>query len=118
MSRRPSRPHRLRRSEQRSTPSTLNVSRRPNLHRDLGGNSEMLLESLRDQVVEAGLEALRRGIVYGTAGNFSIRDPTSGLIAISPSGIPYPQTTAADVVIVDLDANVVEGDRRPSSETP
>ncbi len=78
----------------------------------------MLLQGLREQVVAAGLEALRRGIVYGTAGNFSIRDPESGLIAISPSGMPYPTVTPEGVVIVDLDASVVEGHRKPSSETP
>lgn len=78
----------------------------------------MLLEGLREQVVQVGLDALATGIVHGTAGNMSIRDPESGLIAISPSGIPYPQVTAADVVIVTEDAEVVDGRRRPSSETP
>ena len=77
-----------------------------------------MLEELRERVIEAGMEALRRGIVHGTAGNFSVRDRGSGLIAISPSGIPYPETTPADVVVVDDDANVVDGHRRPSSETP
>jgi L-ribulose-5-phosphate 4-epimerase len=83
-----------------------------------GRMNGVLLAELRAQVVEAGLEALRRGIVHGTAGNFSIRDRESGLIAISPSGIPYPKTTPADVVVVDDDANVVDGHRKPSSETP
>jgi L-ribulose-5-phosphate 4-epimerase len=78
----------------------------------------VLLQRIREEIVAAGLEALRRGIVHGTAGNFSIRDRESGLIAISPSGMPYPTVTAADVVIVDEDANVVDGSRKPSSETP
>ncbi len=78
----------------------------------------MLLEAQRRRIVETGMEALRRGIVHGTAGNFSERDRATGLIAISPSGIPYPETTIEDVVIVDLDGNIVEGRRRPSSETP
>jgi L-ribulose-5-phosphate 4-epimerase len=78
----------------------------------------VLLAELREQVVQAGLEALRRGIVHGTAGNFSVRDREIGLIAISPSGIPYPQTTSADVVVVDDDAKVIDGIRKPSSETP
>lgn len=78
----------------------------------------MLLAGIREEIVAAGLEALRRGIVHGTAGNFSIRDRESGLIAISPSGMPYPTITPADVVIVDVDANVVDGHRKPSSETP
>ncbi|MBX6722449.1 MAG: class II aldolase/adducin family protein [Dactylosporangium sp.] len=80
--------------------------------------SDVLLGELREAVVQVGLEALRRGIVHGTAGNFSIRDRESGLIAISPSGMPYPTITPADVVIVDEDGTVVDGCRRPSSETP
>ena len=77
-----------------------------------------MLQDLREQIVSAGMEALRRGIVHGTAGNFSLRDHASGLIAISPSGMPYPTVTSDDIVIVDPDANVVEGNRKPSSETP
>lgn len=78
----------------------------------------MLLESLREQVVQVGLEALSRGIVHGTAGNMSLRDEESGLIAISPSGIPYPNVTPADVVIVNDLGEVIDGRRKPSSETP
>lgn len=78
----------------------------------------MLLPQLREHVIEAGLEAHRRGIVHGTAGNFSIRDAESGLIAISPSGMPYGQMTPADVCIVTADGSVRDACRRPSSETP
>ncbi|MGH2615004.1 MAG: class II aldolase/adducin family protein [Thermomicrobiales bacterium] len=78
----------------------------------------MLLEGLRQQVVQVGMEALARGVVHGTAGNMSIRDPETGLIAISPSGMPYPSVTAADGVIVDDRGEVVDGSRKPSSETP
>jgi L-fuculose-phosphate aldolase len=75
----------------------------------------VLLEGLREQVVQVGLDALAAGIVHGTAGNMSIRDPETGLIAISPSGIPYPQVTVRDVVIVTEDAEIVDGHRRPST---
>ncbi len=78
----------------------------------------MLLAELREQVVHVGLEALARGVVHGTAGNMSLRDPETNLVVISPSGIPYPEVTAADVVVVDLDGRVVDGARKPSSETP
>ena len=78
----------------------------------------MLLAEQREQVVRVGLEALERGVVHGTAGNMSIRDPETGLIAISPSGMPYPTVTAADVVVVDERGEVVDGVRKPSSETP
>jgi L-fuculose-phosphate aldolase len=76
------------------------------------------LADLREQVAQVGMEALARGIVHGTAGNMSIRDPESGLIAISPSGIPYPDVTPADVVIVNDAGDIVDGRRKPSSETP
>lgn len=78
----------------------------------------MLLQSLREEVVQVGMEALARGVVHGTAGNMSLRDAETGLIAISPSGIPYPDVSPADVVIVDSEGNVVDGHRKPSSETP
>ena len=78
----------------------------------------VLLANFREQVIEAGLEAHRRGIVYGTAGNFSIRDRETGLIAISPSGMPYGSMTPADVCIVNEDAAIEDACRRPSSETP
>ncbi len=78
----------------------------------------MLLPELREEVVQVGLDALARGVVHGTAGNMSVRDAETGLIAISPSGIPYLEVTAADVVIVDEQGEVVEGTRKPSSETP
>src|SRR4026208_1486952 len=78
----------------------------------------MLLERLREQVVKVGLEALARGVVHGTAGNMSIRDLETGLIAISPSGVPYPAVTPAAVVLVEGDGRVVDGVRKPSSETP
>lgn len=78
----------------------------------------LLLEDLRRQVVNVGLEALERGVVHGTAGNMSVRDPASGLIAISPSGMPYPTVSPADVVIVDDQGEKIDGKRKPSSETP
>ncbi len=78
----------------------------------------MLLAKLRLHVVEVGLAALEMGIVHGTAGNMSERDPETGLIAISPSGMLYATVTPADVVIVDENALVHDGKRKPSSETP
>lgn len=80
--------------------------------------SGLLLAGLREQVVQVGMEALARGVIHGTAGNMSLRDPESGLIAISPSGIPYPAVTPADIVIVNDLGEVVDGRRKPSSETP
>jgi ribulose-5-phosphate 4-epimerase/fuculose-1-phosphate aldolase len=55
----------------------------------------VLLEQLREQVVAVGMAALERGVVHGTAGNMSVRDPETGLIAISPSGMPYATVSTA-----------------------
>ena len=57
-----------------------------------------------------GLEALARGVVHGTAGNMSIRDPETGLIAISPSGIPYPDVTPP----TSSSSTTGRGGRRPA----
>lgn len=76
----------------------------------------MLLEKIREQIVEYGNKLISSGLTVGTAGNISIYDPETGYMAISPSGIPYAQTTPSDVVIMDLQGNVIEGDRKPSSE--
>jgi len=78
----------------------------------------VLLASLREEVVQVGLAALARGVVSGTAGNMSLRDRETGYIVISPSGIPYPEVMAADVVVVDTRGVIIDGARKPSSETP
>lgn len=76
----------------------------------------MLLENLRNQVVEYGSKLSESGLVVGTSGNVSAFDPSSGLMAISPSGMSYDCIKASDVVVMDLEGNVVDGCRKPSSE--
>jgi L-ribulose-5-phosphate 4-epimerase len=78
----------------------------------------MKLEALREQVFHANQELVRHNLVVFTFGNASGRDPSSGLVAIKPSGVPYEAMTPADLVITDLDGNVVEGRLRPSSDLP
>jgi L-ribulose-5-phosphate 4-epimerase len=77
-----------------------------------------VLEELREQVLAANLALPRHGLVTLTWGNVSGIDRGEGLVAIKPSGVPYEQMTARDLVVVDLDGNVVEGERRPSTDTP
>lgn len=77
-----------------------------------------MLEALRDEVLEANLEVVRRGLVLYTWGNASGIDRASGLVVIKPSGVPYSKLTAAGLVIVDLDGRPVEGALRPSSDLP
>lgn len=77
-----------------------------------------MLESLKEQVLEANLLLPKYGLVTFTWGNVSGIDRKSGLIVIKPSGVSYDGMTAADMVVVDLDARVVEGEWKPSSDTP
>ena len=75
----------------------------------------MMLESLREEVLEANLEVVRYGLVLYTFGNASGIARNEGLIAIKPSGVPYEKMRPADLVITDLDGKIVEGNLRPSS---
>jgi L-fuculose-phosphate aldolase len=76
----------------------------------------MRLKSEREQVAAFGRRLQEAGLVTGTFGNVSVFDPKSGLMAISPSGLPYDAVGAAEVAVVDLDGRRVEGARKPSSE--
>lgn len=77
----------------------------------------MLLEGLRHEVCRYNLELPKHGLVVMTSGNISGRDPESGLVVIKPSGVSYDEMTPADMVVVDIDGNVVEGYRKPSVDT-
>lgn len=77
-----------------------------------------MLDRLRDEVLEANLEVVRRGLVLYTWGNASGIDRASGLVVIKPSGVPYADLKAEHLVIVDLDGKPVEGTLKPSSDLP
>jgi L-ribulose-5-phosphate 4-epimerase len=77
-----------------------------------------MYEALKQQVYDANLDLHKHGLVVFTWGNVSGIDRTHGVIAIKPSGVGYDQLTPARMVLVDLQGNVVEGDLRPSSDTP
>jgi hypothetical protein len=70
--------------------------------------------SLRAEVVEAAREMHRRGLVAGTAGNVSARE--GDRVHITPSALPYPDLTEADVVTLAPDGAILDGSREPSSE--
>ncbi|MEP7367169.1 MAG: L-ribulose-5-phosphate 4-epimerase [Acidobacteriota bacterium] len=76
----------------------------------------MSLERLREEVLEANLEIVRRGLVLYTFGNVSGIDRERGLVVIKPSGVPYESMTRSDLVVVSLDGAIVEGSLRPSSD--
>ena len=77
-----------------------------------------LLEQLKKSVLEANLELVEYGLVVLTWGNVSGIDRKSGLMVIKPSGVDYEKMSPKDMVVVDLTGKVVEGTKRPSSDTP
>jgi len=76
-----------------------------------------MLETLRDIVCAMNKELPKAGLVTMTSGNVSGRDPETNLVVIKPSGISFDALTPADLVVVDLQGNVVEGTLRPSVDT-
>ncbi|OQR54552.1 L-fuculose-phosphate aldolase [Bacillus sp. CDB3] len=76
----------------------------------------MLLQNEREEIVAYGKKMISSGLTKGTGGNISIFNREQGLVAISPSGLDYYETKPEDVVILNLDGEVIEGERKPSSE--
>lgn len=78
-----------------------------------------MLDELKEKVFRANLDLVRHGLVIFTWGNVSGIDRERGLVVIKPSGVDYDAMKASDMVVVDLATGaVVEGDLRPSSDTP
>lgn len=70
----------------------------------------------RRSVSEFGEQLLEHGLTTGAGGNLSARD--GDRVAISPSGVPYPDISPESVPVITLDGDRVAGDLAPSSETP
>lgn len=77
-----------------------------------------MLEALRAEVVRCAQEAEAQGLCRWRSGNFSARDRETGLVCMTPSGVNRRTMVAEDIVVMDLDARVVEASngRKPSSE--
>ncbi len=78
----------------------------------------MLLEQLKEEVLEANLQLPKHHLVTFTWGNASGIDRNRGLVVIKPSGVPYEELKTEHLVVVDLDGNIAEGTCKPSSDTP
>ena len=74
------------------------------------------MEYEKEQVVRYGKKLIDRRLTTGSGGNISVCNREKKLVAISPSGLDYYETTPEDIVILDIDGNIVEGKHRPSSE--
>lgn len=77
-----------------------------------------MLEELKQKVYEANMELPAKGLITYTWGNVSGIDREQGLFVIKPSGVPYEDLKASDMVVMDLEGNKVEGTLNPSSDTP
>ena len=78
-----------------------------------------MLEELKQKVLEANLALPKHNLVTFTWGNVSAIDREKNLVVIKPSGVEYDVMTVEDMVVVDLfSGNVVEGNKKPSSDTP
>ena len=77
-----------------------------------------MLEALKEKVFRANLDLVKHGLVIFTWGNVSAIDRENNLVVIKPAGVSYETMVAADMVVVDLDGNIVEGGLRPSSDMP
>src|SRR5262245_66014793 len=85
-----------------------------------GGRSRMsgvkgTAQEIKEELLWVAKESLRTNLVHGTAGNFSARLP-DGNVVLTPSTLPYETMTLDDLVVVDLDANIIEGSNGPTSE--
>lgn len=77
----------------------------------------MLLPELREEVCRLHAELPRNNLVAWTSGNISVRDPSTNLVVIKPSGVRFEDLTPASMVVVDLQGRAVDGELAPSSDT-
>ena len=76
----------------------------------------MKFEKQRHDLVAYGKKMSQEGLSPGTSGNLSIYIKEEETVLISPSGIDYDKTEPEDIVAIDLDGNILDGNRKPSSE--
>lgn len=77
-----------------------------------------MLEELRQEVWQANMSLPENNLVVATTGNVSGLDRDSNLVVIKPSGVEYSELKPEDLVVVDMEAKVVEGKLKPSVDTP
>jgi len=78
----------------------------------------MSIKELREKVLEANLDLVKKNLVISTWGNVSGYDEETGLVAIKASGIQYDEMKAEHMIVLDLDGKTVEGSFAPSTDTP
>lgn len=76
-----------------------------------------MFSEMKQEIIDAGIMLDRYELVSLTCGNLSVRMPT-GEILVTPSGMMYEKMSIDDMIVMDLDGNIIEGTRKPSSDTP
>jgi ribulose-5-phosphate 4-epimerase/fuculose-1-phosphate aldolase len=74
----------------------------------------MILEELRSHVLKTALLLPRYNLVWMAGGTVCARDPQTGYVVVTPSGLDYENLTPADMIVTDMDMNLIEGKYRPS----
>lgn len=74
------------------------------------------MDAARHAIIQTGISLHASGLNVGTSGNLSVR--IGDKVIVTPSGLDYESITPSDLVVVDMDGNMVDGTRRPSSEVP
>ncbi len=76
----------------------------------------MNADLIREELILYGNKLIEHDMTKGTGGNLSVYDREAGLIYITPSGIEFDRIQKNDIVVLDIEGNIVEGHRKPSSE--
>ena len=76
-----------------------------------------MLEKLKQSVWEANIALPKNGLVKWTSGNASGRDPNTNYVVIKPSGCTFEELRPQDLVVVDMDGKIIEGNLKPSVDT-
>ncbi len=74
----------------------------------------MILEELRQKVLDTANLLPKFGLVWMAGGTVCARDPQTGYVIVTPSGMPYEALTASDMIVTDINMNLIEGKNRPS----
>lgn len=77
-----------------------------------------MYQELQQKAFNLNNQLLESGLILFTWGNASVYDPETKVFAIKPSGVPYPNLTIEDMVIINLEGDIIEGTKKPSSDTP
>ena len=77
-----------------------------------------VMQHERELLIEYGNQIYQSKMTRGTGGNLSIYNDETGVMAITPSGIPYSMIRPEDIVLMKLDGTIIDGKRKPSSEYP